>query len=160
MSALSSLPLPARFWARVAKSDGCWLWTGATDADGYGRMYIGKKRVGAHRYSLELWRGYALARHEFACHRCDVPACVRPEHLFAGSNAANQIDSVTKGRKSAPRGSRAGTAKLTEQQVAEILAALRRGERQKDLAARYGVSRQPIWLIAHGKGWNHVRRLP
>lgn len=34
-------PLSERFWAKVAKTEGCWLWTGCTDKKGYGQINKG-----------------------------------------------------------------------------------------------------------------------
>jgi len=35
---------------------------------------------------------------ENACHRCDNPPCVRPDHIFDADHAANSADMVAKGR--------------------------------------------------------------
>ena len=78
---------------------GCWLWLGATDKGGYGRVWGSDRRsVLAHRRSWELRRG-AIARGVLCLHRCDTPACVNPEHLFLGSYRDNTRDMVAKGRQ-------------------------------------------------------------
>jgi hypothetical protein len=43
--------------------------------------------------------GRPLRPGEFACHSCDNPPCVRPDHLFAGNNDINMADMILKGRK-------------------------------------------------------------
>lgn len=91
-----------RFWAKVAKSAGCWEWRGTTSQKGYGRFAFGPRQhtVGAHRFSYAIAHGVAVA--DFStlqvCHRCDNPRCVRPEHLFLGTPTDNVRDSVAKGR--------------------------------------------------------------
>ena len=87
-----------RFWSRVDKTGECWLWQGCVNGRGYGTFAVdGKRRVMAHRYSLEL-SGITIPPGEFACHRCDVRACVNPAHLFVGSCLENWRDMVAKGR--------------------------------------------------------------
>jgi len=91
-----------RFWAFVEKSDGCWLWTGKKDHNGYGQITI---RPGviiqAHRFSYELATGKHPGR-LYVCHHCDVKACVRPEHLFAGTQADNMGDWKAKQKAPVP----------------------------------------------------------
>lgn len=36
---------------------GCWLWTGAINPEGYGRIRVGNKTMQAHRYSYEKAKG-------------------------------------------------------------------------------------------------------
>lgn len=98
-----------RFWPKVNKNGPvpphrpelgqCWLWTAAENGHGYGAFSIapGTQRP-AHRVAWEITHGRRLARAEACCHRCDTRLCVRPEHLFVGSLAANNEDMARKGR--------------------------------------------------------------
>jgi hypothetical protein len=64
-------------------------------------MLKNKKPVLAHRFAYALLRG-PIPKDLELCHTCDVPACVRPEHLFPGSRLDNVRDMVAKRR--VPRG--------------------------------------------------------
>lgn len=78
-------------------SEGCWEWNGARDRDGYGIFGYAGRMYRANRVALELHSG-KLGDKYFACHHCDNPSCVRPSHLFAGTNQDNMKDMVAKGR--------------------------------------------------------------
>lgn len=86
------------FWSYVKKTDTCWLWT-AGKSHGYGRFYIPGRRSlqAAHRVSFEEHFGPIPAR-LFVIHSCDVPACVNPAHLRAGTHADNMTDAKQRGR--------------------------------------------------------------
>ena len=78
-------------------TNGCWLWTGYRNRGGYGELKHRGKRVLAHRLSWRLAHGN-LPASLHVLHRCDNPACVRPEHLFLGTNQDNVADRIAKGR--------------------------------------------------------------
>lgn len=89
--------------AEAVTESGCWLWLGSVNNDGYGLIRIGSRRDGsrrlvkAHRLSYEVHVGPIPLGLE-VLHRCDVPACVNPAHLFVGTHLDNVNDMLTKGR--------------------------------------------------------------
>lgn len=91
--------MTTRFWAKVDTTGDCWLWTGKPDKDGYGRINAPGRptfKVKAHRYSAMLHFGMFDSR-TMVLHRCNVRACIRPEHLYLGDNSDNQQDAVAAG---------------------------------------------------------------
>lgn len=91
-------PIAVRFWAHVAKGDGCWEYTGARGTFGYGNVNIGASRYDrAHRVSWRLTHG-AIPGGMQVLHRCDNPPCVRPDHLFLGTPSDNVRDMMGKAR--------------------------------------------------------------
>ena len=74
-----------RFWLRVRKNGKgrpCWVWTGATDRSGHGRLRVGGRDVFAHVFSYALENGTSPPN-RVVHHRCEVPGCVNPAHLVA-----------------------------------------------------------------------------
>ncbi|MBY6385470.1 helix-turn-helix domain-containing protein [Rhodococcus qingshengii] len=147
-----------RFWAKVDKSGDCWEWTAARMKTGYGRFGIGSTNVWqAHRFSALLAWGQ-LSPGALVLHRCDNPACVRPEHLYEGNNFDNNADMVTRNRFNLPllRGTKNNQAKLTEDQIREMRKRFNGGTSRTQLGREFGVSRQTASGIIAGKGWGWV----
>lgn len=143
-----------RFWSKVNKGDGCWEFSGSRcGPSGHRQFHDGEKGTLAHRYSYALHFG-GIPEGACICHRCDNPACVRPDHLFAGSQADNVADMVGKGRSR--KGGKHWNAKLTRGDVVEIRRLAARGMMQKDIAERFGVSGTTVHKIVHRKRWGHV----
>lgn len=87
-----------RFETKVARGDGCWLWQGARLPKGYGKFSVARGRWElAHRVAWRLANG-SIPHGMQVLHRCDNPRCVRVEHLFLGTAAANTADMMAKGR--------------------------------------------------------------
>ena len=84
-----------RFWANVNISSGssnpCFIWTGSIDSNGYGAISHQGKRYGAHRLSYLIHNG-GIREGLLACHKCDVPPCVNPAHIYAGTHEDNMND--------------------------------------------------------------------
>jgi hypothetical protein len=76
-----------RFWSHVTKSDGCWLWTGFKDRDGYGKFFVqtagGRSiKAYAHRFAYEMFVGPIPAGYQVD-HLCRIRDCIRFDHLEA-----------------------------------------------------------------------------
>ncbi len=159
-----------------------------TTADGepsrYGQFSIGQQNVSAHRFSWTLANG-PIPDGLFVLHRCDNPPCVRPDHLFLGTQLDNRRDCVQKIRTAtgerhgfhthpesrmagdrnglrihperAAMGERNAQARLTAPQVMEIrrLYALG-GTTYRSLGQRFGVSTSQVALIVQRKKWAHI----
>lgn len=77
-----------KFFYRVERIDGHWLWRGYIDKDGYGRFSAGGRVRGAHQWSYENFvRKIELG--EVVDHLCRIRHCVNPECLEAISNEEN-----------------------------------------------------------------------
>lgn len=156
-------PREDRFWEHVDKRGPvhpklhtrCWLWTASTRDFGHGQFSQGpgKSPIRAHRYSWILKYG-KIPKGKCVLHKCDVPACVRPTHLFLGPRAENQEDMRRKGR--AARGERVAGAVLNARQVRKIRTALAKGESRTEVAHRFGVAYHTISDIELGRTWSHV----
>lgn len=138
-----------RFWRKVDKADGCWLWRGGTSNRGYGAAFVRGRLVGAHRAAWELTYG-PIPDGQWVLHRCDNPPCVNPDHLFLGTHEENMHDMASKGRRIG-----AGR-KLTPERVIEARALLEQGVSQSNVAARFGVSRSAIAQMVRGNSWRSV----
>lgn len=156
------VPVEERFWDKVDTSGDCWLWMGARQVSGHGVLGIRGSKLGrAHRVSYELCIG-PIPPGMSVCHRCDNPPCVRPDHLFLGSQADNIADMKAKGRAGHAnypgknRGSKHGMSRFTETQVADMKARMRAGEPRKTIMSEYQIGDALLSMIATGKRWAHV----
>lgn len=149
-------PVEDRFWEKVDKSGKCWVWTACKQAFGYGKFVIkkGDSPVAAHRLSYELEVGQ-IPKGLFVLHRCDNPACVRPAHLFIGTQRDNMQDMRSKGRWSYKSrnqtGERNPNSILTDAQVAAMLQDLGRGGKPVSVARKYGIQYKTLWAIRQRK---------
>lgn len=146
-------PMADRFWTKVNKNGPivrkelgpCWLWIGGTICKG--------------RKGIFLWYGYPTLAHCVAwmlskatktidvpciCHKCDVQMCVRPDHLFEGTQKDNMNDMLLKGRR---------WCRLDPTNIPMVRARFLKGETAKQLAQEYKVSVATIHRALNGTTW-------
>ena len=148
----------------------CWIWTkccsGGREGFRYGQLKVNGKVTLAHRYSYSLFNG-AISDGLHVLHRCDVPSCVNPEHLFLGTNTDNIADSVNKNRRKGITRNRPSGLKYnySDESKARWLESKRKiklddrvkildeyksgGCSQRLLADKYGVKQSTINRIIH-----------
>lgn len=166
-----------RFWKKVEKGPGCWIWKGKRGRDKNGNPTYGLFREDdgtytvAHRKAVELSTGQAIPDHLKGLHRCDNPPCVRPDHIFPGTQADNIRDMLEKGRHGAkkrtpeqlaqlaearkriPKGEAHHFAKLdmaTAQRIRELRAT---GMKYEDIAAKVGVGKSTVGRVVNQDAW-------
>lgn len=82
-----------RFWAKVEKTESCWLWRGAINRYGYGVFTLNAKYLMAHHFLM----GKPPEGLEYD-HICGVRNCIRPDH---GRFVTPQINTLRNGGPSA-----------------------------------------------------------
>lgn len=150
--------LKERLMAKVEKTQTCWLWRGARTRSGHGLIGAGDYRgnIGTHRASWELENG-PIPQGLWVLHRCDIPNCVNPAHLYLGTRADNARDVRERGK---PRfgaykhGEKHWRSRLNAEQVTEIKSALVSGTKVKELAKKYNVNFSTIADIKQGRTWS------
>lgn len=143
--------IEAEFNRRVQWSDGCWEWSGNKDKDGYGLLTYARRHYRANKLALQF-DGRPVPVGMYACHTCDNPGCVRPDHLYPGTPQQNADDAHSRGRNQ--RGERHYSAKLSEADVKAIRDSF---ETDENIAKFYGVSRSNISMIRSRRTWRHVQ---
>jgi hypothetical protein len=136
-----------RFWGKVKKgsADDCWEWTGAKKRTGYGSFWVSSKKwMQAHKFSYIL-SGRTIKNGDFVMHTCD-----------------NARDMVKKGRCNSGKWLRinpenCNLSKLNRDTVIEIRRlADNREMLQKEIAKKFGITRQCVTLIHNRKRWANI----
>lgn len=142
-----------RFEDYVKRTDTCWVWLGHNCPDGYGRFWINRKGIQAHRAAWIIYRS-EIPVGFIVCHNCDMRNCVNPDHLFLGTHKENTQDMMRKNRHlpclEAHKGERSCFAKLTAQQALEVYNA--KGT-QSEIGEVYGITQTAVGLIKRGVNW-------
>lgn len=155
-----------RFWAKVSPSltSECWIWTG-TGQPRYGIVRVNGRAHLTHRVAWELVHG-PIPPGLLVLHHCDVPPCVRPEHLYIGTYRENALDMWRRQRHRAYRGGlppgaapgeRNGHAKLRDADILEIRRLAAAGRMTQDAIGRqFGIGQGHVSLIVGRKLWPHL----
>jgi hypothetical protein len=163
----------ARFWSKVRKTEGCWLWTASDDGHGYGGFRVNRKTLKAPRVAFFIANGHWPE--PCVLHSCDQPRCVNPKHLSAGTQLQNSRDRESRRRGNHATGAAVGV--FTKPDSVEVGAAKRRGGKRGKLRGEdihlvraacltnshlavgimFGVSGSTIRSVMTGRTWSHVR---
>jgi hypothetical protein len=136
-----------RFEKFLDKTNGCWLWTGCCENQGYGQFKYEGKRWYVHRLMYLHCYGELPEKPLDILHKCKPKNCCNPEHLEAGTKSKNLgIDRHRDGTMT--------HAKLIAEQVVEIRQ--RTDKSQRELGLEYGVSESNISNIILRKSWTHI----
>lgn len=155
---------------RFVREEGdCLVWTGHRMANGYGQYHVDGVPVLAHRYAWAMHNNAEIPKGMVICHTCDNPACVKPEHLWLGTQAENVRDMMAKGRQNhvplygpangrygkgeCVSGERSGAAKLKDADVIEIRRLRDAGVPYREIRERFGISTAQVYRIA-----KHIQR--
>ena len=134
---------------RITIEDGHWLWTGATGTGGYGRAYVKRAHISAHRLSWEVYNGL-IPEDKLVLHKneCNTKHCINPEHLYLGTYQDNANDRMALG---------AYNARRTPAQVHEIRFLYKSGGfLQRALATMYDVSHQAVGRIVRNELYRYI----
>jgi DNA-binding Xre family transcriptional regulator len=152
------------FWSQVRKTDGdgCWEWQGWRHKFGYGSVQLTFRgpSIAAHRAAWMLTNG-PIPTGMQACHKCDNPPCVRPDHIFLGTCFDNMRDKVAKGRQH--RGTGTFGSVLDDEKAAVILRTFAEGKvHATALCEQHGITMATMNALLYGRTWLHVDapRLP
>lgn len=150
----------ARFWSKVNTNGPipihrpelgrCWEWTGSL-LRGYGQFVAprdldGQPHIYAHRFAYGIAQRIVLPPELKTCHHCDRPPCVRPSHLFAGTQHDNLSDARFKGRLVNGQ----HWIKVSDEGVLDILTNYRPRHNGKALAKKYGITLVSLCRIING----------
>lgn len=159
--------LEERFWAKVDKNGPvlrpelgtCWLWTGGKHTGGYGHVVVkslkqfGRRQIKAHHASWMIHVG-PIPDGFWVLHHCDNPPCVRPDHLFLGTDGDNAADKVSKARQR--RGEAQPSAKTNAETVRLIRCLAAAGNTHQSIADSVGLSRRTVGMIVSRETWKHI----
>lgn len=146
-------PLRERFWRNVIKTDTCWIWASGRFGRGYGAFkWTDGRTIQAHRAAWMLERG-TIGSGLFVCHICDVRLCVRPDHLFLGTNSDNQRDAAAKGILRGHPGDEHPMRKVSSVAVQEMRRSSAKGTDAVTIARQFGLSRGHTYDILSGRAW-------
>ncbi len=92
--------------------------------------------------NLEIPKGMVIR------HTCDIPACVRPDHLLSGTHQDNMIDCIQRNR--------GGSQTINTYTARLIYNACARGSPVKQVALEFSVSVNVVSKIKRKAKWKHI----
>lgn len=129
----------------------CIEFQGCKDRGGYGVKNAKGKNWQAHRL---VWTEHygTIPKGMVIRHMCNNPACINIDHLNIGTMADNIKDRDNAGRTA--KGNKAGRAKLTEEDVLDIL---KKEMSATEYAKKYNVTGNHIQRLWRKTCWKHLK---
>ena len=145
-----------RFWSKVQKTRKCWNWIGGCfTRDGYGQIGICGQMRRSHRISWIIHFG-KIPNKLYVLHKCNNRKCIRPDHLYLGTQFENMRDAILAGNLS-PKGEKNGRSRISERDVLMIRDLYKNFHwKQKQLAELFKIGRSTISHIIRNFTWSHV----
>ena len=151
----------ARFWAKVKKTESCWIWLGGRSASrkskGIAYGVVGIRHDGknyneyAHRVAWALkHKRQPGKRHILHERKCTTKLCVR--HLYDGTHADNMAD-----YRSTIPGVYRFNKKLNPNKVRRIRSLAAGGVSRREIARKFGVAISSLSPIIRGEYWVDVK---
>jgi len=134
--------------------DDCLIWPFGKHSEGYGRIQINRKTIGAHRLVCQNRHGPPPSPDMQAAHSCGNTSCCNPSHLRWATPKENTLDKVKHGTMLC--GEKNGKAKLTNKQVLDIRQ-IGKSRKYQDTADQFNVSYATIESIMLGRSWRSVQ---
>lgn len=142
---------------RKINGNGCWLWMGAI-SHGYGNISITKKTHRVSRLAYGVFYNIEVPRDMHVCHRCNIPSCFNPSHLYLATQKQNMIDAFRDNLVPIVHGERTTNSRFTDVQVSEIKWRLAFERGSTRLARELDVPVGTIRAIRNGENWSRVGR--
>lgn len=143
----------------VVNENGCWSYVSKYRPTKSSKERYAYVNISAHRLAYFLFNGPIDEKLD-ACHSCDHPRCINPEHLWPGTKRDNLIDALKKGIHTVPvarRGEANHQTKLTEEQVKEMRRIYESGKTSYlKLGKMFGVRHSTAFNIVKRNTWFHV----
>ena len=134
---------------------GCWLWLGSVTEHGYGTATVKRKSFKAHRLSWEVHIG-PIPNGLWVLHKCDVPLCVNPNHLFLGTRQDNIADMMRKRRQQRKAGVDSTNAKLNPRIVSIMRKLHNDGVTYRAIAKMFEVNNTTVYHAVVGHTWKDL----
>lgn len=162
----------ARFdrWWRLDPATGCWNWEGAMHThSGYGQFWysgaLGAVKASRAAWMLykgpipdDVWHVYGTYQ---VLHTCDNKRCVRPAHLFLGTQRENIQDHIRKHGHPNKGIVAVGEAHPCAKVNADIVREIRQKKASQAVLGRtFGISRGTVGEIQRREIWKHVEDHP
>lgn len=140
----------------IISENGCWEFLNIkSNVRGYPIYRRGNRNFLYSRFSLEFFKKEELGDGDYACHTCNNPKCVNPDHIYKGNESSNHQDMVNCGHST--RGERNPRSKLKEVDVLNIRKMFLDGVSCAVISKNYGVHIFSIHKIIRGVRWGWLK---